>query len=272
MSLWFVPMLESEFLRFLYITVALLCFNTALAVVFIPYTSLTAGLTNDYDERASLTGFRIAFGQLGFLLGALVPPQAVRWIASDHGLAWVAYFGLNSDSAALEHLGYSIFGVIIGIVIMVSVFITFLGTVEREQGAHVTTPPPWEYLKQLIGLFNGVKSFRIALYIKMISTCAITVVVAQLPFYVEHVLQMKAEESWIFATLLITAIIATPLWVFLSKRFGKMPTFQVAMIGYVVVLLTLFALPVGPTKLVYLIVIGAGLFHPAAHYLMGHYS
>jgi GPH family glycoside/pentoside/hexuronide:cation symporter len=263
--LWFVPELDSEFQRFLYITVALLLFNTALTVVFIPYTSLTAGLTQDYNERASLTGFRIAFGQLGFLLGALVPPQCVRWITSPDGAAWLASFGVTMDPTAAERFGYGIFGVVIGLVIIAAVLVTFFGTVERTEGEQQKTPPPWEYLKQLIGLFQTVQSFRIALYMKMISTCAITVVVAQLPFYVEYVLDMKGEESWIFATLLVTAVLSTPLWVYLSKRFGKIPAFRLAMGGYVVVLLGLFLVPAGPTDLVYLIVVGAGFFHSAAH-------
>lgn len=263
-ALWWVPEFESDLLKFLYITIALILFNTALTVVFIPYTSLTAGLTEDYNERASLTGFRIAFGQLGFLVGALLPPEVVRWIASEQGQVVLQQVNLN-PAAGIEGIAYAIVGGMIGLLIIVSVLLAFWGTEERDFGTAVSTLPPWQYLRQIISVFRSVQSFRIALYMKLISTCAITVVVAQLPFYVEYVLQMKAQESSIFATLLISAIAATPIWVLLSKRLGKIPTFRAAMVGYILVLLALFSLPVGPTNLIYGIVIGAGVFHAAAH-------
>ena len=72
--LWLVPFGPdtAQFYKFLYYCFAYLLFNTAWTVVYVPYNSLTANMTSDYDERTSLNVIRIIMANIGILLGAAV--------------------------------------------------------------------------------------------------------------------------------------------------------------------------------------------------------
>ncbi|MBL8046356.1 MAG: MFS transporter [Anaerolineales bacterium] len=73
---WLVPPLDDGGKFWYYLTVALLL-DTALTVVGVPYTALTAELTSDYDERTSLNAFRFSFSILGGVLAAFFHTQIV---------------------------------------------------------------------------------------------------------------------------------------------------------------------------------------------------
>ena len=45
-------------------------FNTTYTIVYVPYNSLTANITDDYDQRSSLTTARIVLANVGLILGA----------------------------------------------------------------------------------------------------------------------------------------------------------------------------------------------------------
>ncbi|OVE79998.1 hypothetical protein BVY02_01675, partial [bacterium J17] len=135
-SLWVVPDFKNEVLIFAYVTVTLLIFNTALTVVFVPYTSLTAAITQDYNERTSLTGFRMTFGQISFLIGAAIPSALVLWISSGGALevldsiGQLSLFGGAWPSTARH--AYFLMALIFAIIIIATIWTTFLGTTERD--------------------------------------------------------------------------------------------------------------------------------------------
>ena len=71
MLLWLTPFGDkTEISRFIYYLFVYLLYNTTWTVVYIPYSALTANLTNDYDERTSLNGYKIALANIGIILGA----------------------------------------------------------------------------------------------------------------------------------------------------------------------------------------------------------
>jgi GPH family glycoside/pentoside/hexuronide:cation symporter len=72
--LWWVPQFtpdpeQNQWLLFWYYVLVAIAVNTFYTVVNLPYTALTAELTQDYDERTSLNSFRFGFsigGQYSF--------------------------------------------------------------------------------------------------------------------------------------------------------------------------------------------------------------
>ena len=65
--MWLVPSGSSGF-RFWYYVVTSILFQIFFTTANLPYTTLTAELTQDYDERTDLTSFRLGFSLVGAIL------------------------------------------------------------------------------------------------------------------------------------------------------------------------------------------------------------
>ena len=70
--LWLCPFSveTSQFVKFIYYVMAYCLFNTTYTIVYVPYNALTANITDDYDQRSSLTTVRIILANFGMILGA----------------------------------------------------------------------------------------------------------------------------------------------------------------------------------------------------------
>src|SRR5574339_843785 len=73
MMLWYRPPFESPWALVAYYALAYFVYDAVLTVVSMPYVALTPELTQDYDERTSLTSYRMAFSLLGGLVAFVVP-------------------------------------------------------------------------------------------------------------------------------------------------------------------------------------------------------
>ncbi len=71
--MWYRPPTDSQFMLCAYYAVAYFLFDTSYTFVTMPYVALTPELTQDYDERTSLTTFRMAFSIIGSLVAFIVP-------------------------------------------------------------------------------------------------------------------------------------------------------------------------------------------------------
>lgn len=268
LSLWTVPAFESEWLRFLYVTISFIFFNTALTVVFVPYTSLTAAITDDYNERTSLTGFRMVASQIAFLLGATIPPKLVSWSASSEGQQALAAIGLDivfGSWLGTPRVGYLIFGGAFALTMVTTILICFAGVRERITSVDPHAPSSaWYYMKGVVLLAGSSEPFRKSLLIKLLSTCAVTLIAVKLPYYLAYVLLIPDEKPYVFGVLFISAIVSTPVWVLISKRLGKFDAYRWGMYGYCVLLCVLLALGQDASHLIYPIAVAAGFFHAAA--------
>ena len=106
--LWFIPNL-SDAGRFVYVMVAYLLYSTCMTLFTMPYTALTPELSPDYNERTSITGFRMAFAIFGTLIVA--------------GLT-----GVVTGIPTNVNQGYQLMGGIFGITIIISCLICFVLT------------------------------------------------------------------------------------------------------------------------------------------------
>ena len=71
--LWFRPPFERTVLLVAYYALAYILYDAAATAIYMPYFALTPELTEDYDERTSLTTYRMFFSILGSLLAFTVP-------------------------------------------------------------------------------------------------------------------------------------------------------------------------------------------------------
>ena len=64
MLMWYRPPFESQVALTAYYAAAYVLFDAAATFVYMPYFALTPELTDDYDERTSLTSYRMFFSIL----------------------------------------------------------------------------------------------------------------------------------------------------------------------------------------------------------------
>lgn len=78
-SLLFTTINAGPAVKGIYYTVAIILFWTSFSMEFVPYMSWGADLTDDYHERTSLRAYSYVFGQVGMLIGMVLPTIIVDW-------------------------------------------------------------------------------------------------------------------------------------------------------------------------------------------------
>ncbi|MCL4268441.1 MAG: MFS transporter, partial [Anaerolineales bacterium] len=75
--LWSAPNWESQVGLLIYVTLAFMLSDTLTTLVTVPFLSLTPELTQDYDERTSLSSFRTVFQLLSAMTVVIAAPMIV---------------------------------------------------------------------------------------------------------------------------------------------------------------------------------------------------
>ena len=262
--LWSIPELPSQQQLFIYVTLALILFNTCLTVVFVPYTSLTAAITEDYHERTSITGYRMVCSQVAFLIGATLPPVIVGWFEkSDPNSTFNSFFG---SWAATAHQGHMITAAAFGCVMIAAILVTFFGTSERDvrEPIQESDSTPLSYASSILEELWGNRPFLIAVLILLLSNCAATLQAVNLPYYLEYVLLLEKSRTSILFTIFAAAIVSVPIWVLITKKYGKAETYRAAMLFYVFFLCGIPFVGTGIANYIYLIAALVGFAYASA--------
>jgi glycoside/pentoside/hexuronide:cation symporter, GPH family len=218
--LWWKPPFTGVTALAAYYALAYAIFDTAASFVYMPFYALTPELTSDYDERTSLTSTRMFFSIFGSLLAFTVP------------LAIVSTFNPQHAGSVL------VMGVAMGLVSALPLWLVFWGTRERSEFMHQEQSGLRESIKAsvtnrpfvfglLLFLFNGV-------------TMAIIQVI--LLYYVKYVVQREPQSDMILATIFVVAMLALPLWVWVSKHLNKRLAYIIGIAFLAVVLIALASL------------------------------
>ena len=76
--MWYPASLESELGRFAFVLSTYLFFSTVVSIVQLSYNAAVPEMTMDYDERASISSFRIFFSSVASLVAAVLPLEIVK--------------------------------------------------------------------------------------------------------------------------------------------------------------------------------------------------
>ena len=214
--LWLAPFGENaQIAKMIYYTLVYMLYNTVWTVVYIPYNALTANMTDDYDERTSISGIRIAMANVGMLLGA-----AVFALLAD-GTESILYGALGSLSKA-----YAVASVIFGVLSSVIFFICSLTVKEREDTSKENTQGFFVTLKELFKL----KEFRNVIGTYLLSMVGFDIIMSVFMFFINDTMGFGGGTmSMVFiATPLICAILSSFIWVKASEKFSKHKVYAVA--------------------------------------------
>jgi GPH family glycoside/pentoside/hexuronide:cation symporter len=198
--LWWKPPLDGSLALGIYYAIAFALFDTAATFVYMPYYALTPELTDDYDERTALTSHRMFFSILGGLLAFTVP----LWIVG----------GFRPDHAERVLLMGAIFGVVAALPLL----LVFWDTRERPEFMERKQTTS---LRQSIALTWRNRPFIFGLGLFLFNGVTMSILEVVLLYYIKYVVLHEAESDIIMATIFVVAIIALPLWVWISKRLNK---------------------------------------------------
>jgi GPH family glycoside/pentoside/hexuronide:cation symporter len=233
--LWFVPT-QDKVWTFVWIAGTFILFDTIWTLTNVPYYALTSELTDDYDERSSLTTYRMAMAVPAYLVGAALTPAIVGLFA-------------------LQRTGWAFIGILYGVLAGAALLISASGFREREKVAS-SRPEP-----------NPIKSLFVAMKNKPFVWLCGTYFVINISFafiknlmayYIEYQLLMKAETTLVMGLMLVCVTISLPFWQWVGRKMDKGPAYALGMlVGGAAVILTFF-LPHAPTPLIYVVSVLAG--------------
>lgn len=198
--LWWRPPLEGTLALSIYYSAAFAIFDTAATFVYMPYYALTPELTDDYDERTALTSHRMFFSILGGLLAFTIPLWIVGGFQPDHANRVLAM------------------GAIFGLIAALPLLLVFWDARERPEfmARRQTTS-----LRRSIAMTWKNRPFIFGLGLFLFNGVTMSILEVVLLYYIKYVVLREAQSDVIMATIFVVAIIALPLWVWISKRFNK---------------------------------------------------
>jgi len=209
-----------------YFSMMYILVGTAFTIFDIPYSAMAAEMTSDYKERTNLIGYKMMGARLGIVIAAWVTPQIL---------------GLRESLMG----GFALVGEIGGIFIAITGLVAFYFTKDANR-----TPPGKEKLslKSLkpfteMRKLSSNKHFKRLFIVFLLQNIAIGSGAATLIYFIITSLQQTPDKMGpLFALAGITALVATPIWVFIGNRIGKKLSYKIAMMINTVIISSAFFL------------------------------
>ncbi len=237
--MWVVPEWESETARFGYYVVVSLLFQMFYTVINLPYATLTAELTKDYDERTELTAFRLAsslFGAIFALALGLVVTQNVADLRQQ----------------------YLLLGGICAVLAVIPLLLCVWGTFPYAQQRGALQPAATDevelsFLAQIKVVFAN-RAFLFVVGIYLFAWLALQMTASIIPFYATFWMGL---DSYFLAALLVqgTAILMMVVVNYLSRRLGKQEVFYIGIGTWIIAQIALFFVQPGQVAALYLLCI-----------------
>ncbi|MDT0619663.1 MFS transporter [Salinisphaera sp. P385] len=167
-------------------------------LIYLPYTTLGAELSGDYDERSRVTAFREGFFALGTLVAIALPALIAGGQGGDAaGLAAVAVF------------------LLIGLPLAAGIFLWLV-----PEPRHIRRQPP-DWARGL-RLLAGNAPFRRLLIAYLLNGAANGLPAALFMFFVLHVLGGDQIVAGAFlGVYFLSAIAGLPVWLWLGRGWSK---------------------------------------------------
>ncbi len=243
------PPIEGRLLQAAYYALVYILFDTVYTLINVPYSALAPALSEDYDERSSLAGWRMAIS----ILASLVTAAGFKSLAEGPFAAW-----LGGDLAA----GYALSGAVWGFTMALPPLLLF-ATVDEPDAPPVTGP------LSPVGTFREAFAnlpFRYAATIYLASFAAVDVVAAVFVwFLVFYVRVTPGFDSIVLGVMLLLALLTMPAVVWMMHRFGKRNTYIGCAFLWTIVLVIISAVPPGGQQYILFAAIIGGLGYGAAN-------
>ena len=202
-----------EFGAFVWLTVTAVLLRTCVTIFAIPHDALGAELSQDYEERSVIMGYRAT---LGWIAGVILPGIALAVVFTPQG---------ETDGRLIAN-NYVAYGLMSAGVVLVTIFITCFFT--RKEIPHLpaapANPPRFRLSQPFRDMYGALSNpnFR-RLFIAMLFAFGSTGVYVSLLLYVNtYFWEFSTQQLALFSLpFLLASLTAFALVKPLSKRFEK---------------------------------------------------
>ena len=261
--LWSAPNWDTQVGLMIYVTLAFMISDTLLTLVAVPYLSLTPELTQDYDERTSLSSFRTVFQLLSAITVVVTAPMIVDAVILGGGS---------------QQQGFLMAGAVFGALGSLPLF--FIGLFVRERFASEEQAQEELPFRETMRLAWQNVPFRYAAGIYMFNWSAVDMIIISFPFFLLYWVAQGdllakinifgvdlALESAFFGILMLVCVIFVPFWLWFAKRYNKIQAYIVGMSIWIVVQAMIFTVQPGNTPWLLTLAALAGIGVSAAYIL-----
>ncbi len=237
--LFWVPPFEGAVL-FLFLILVNLIHRSCFTIVSVPYSSLTARITNDSNERTKLTTARMISASFGTLsMSALAFPL-------------ITYFG-----GADEAFGFLWLAIISGLIAIALLSVTVYSV--REKVDEIVT----SNLPNFVSITKTVATnypFWIVFGCILILGSTGVMFNKNLIYFVKYGLELHEYQGLILGVSSGTSFLSLPFWAYLALKIGKRETWLISMTIAFIGLLLFFYYPIASLNelLILLALIGVG--------------
>jgi glycoside/pentoside/hexuronide:cation symporter, GPH family len=244
---WLIPFPASnQWGLFIFYTVVSMLLGTFFTMYSLTYTSLTAELTEDYNERTSLNSFRFTFS-LGASIVALLIARVVFQNVADPAQQYLTI------------------GIICAIISVIPIFYCVWGTQSRakllnaRQAARVeetTSEPFWSQMRSVF----ANRPFLYVVGIYLCSWFSLQLTAAIIPYFAVSWMNLpQADSPLIILAVQGTALLMLSVWNSISQRVGKKAVYFMGSGFWMISQAGLFLLQPGQTTALYFLAVLAGL-------------
>jgi glycoside/pentoside/hexuronide:cation symporter, GPH family len=214
-----------------YLGTWIILFYLGWTMVFIPHQTWGGEITNDYQERTRIAGYRETGAFFGYLLASLVP-----------FVYWTLFVGVEAPTFGQI---VSAIGVFFVIALPVGVALCFRfvpgGTVDTAEAT-----PSWSQFFAILGRNRPFARLTVAY---LIDRLAMGAYFAAQPFFIGAVLGLQKDVLIVALTNTVTAALMAWIWVGVARRLGKHQTYVIANCVTLVSYALLFFVPAGSLAL-----------------------
>lgn len=245
LSFWLLLSLPegmTNLIAFLAIIGTFILFDTFNTLIITAYYAMTAELTTNYDERTSISTYRMCFNIVGYIFGA--------------GMTTILASIISASSGISVREGWSIVGLLFGLLAAVTVLIP--GLTVRLKSAVNDEPSKMPPVKAILNTLKN-KPFVKYLIICMIMSTAFTLVTTMLPYFLIYQIDME-EQQWLVMILMLGTLAAFLIpCAKTANRIGKAKTYALGLVIACAALIVAFFLPQGQSLIIFGVAIVAGL-------------
>lgn len=208
------PELESQAAKFLYLFVLYALTNTGMTIINVPHSALAGEMTFDRNERTELFGWRMLFKNVGFLFGAIFPGVLLGYMGAQ-GRGEV-------DARSAASVG-------VAVSILLSAAVTYWAVARHDPPFSVRPGKKIGAWRQVVRFMRGVASvarnpvFAPLLWGFVVAQIGRTINSSLALHYYQVRLGFSEEQvsQYIIGTLIIVITLSLPVWVWLSRKYGK---------------------------------------------------
>lgn len=204
MALLFSAPEFSETGKLVYVVGTYLLFGMTFTLLNVPFGTLTAVMTSDYEERSTLTGYRMTFAMVGGIIA---------------GFLFLPFVNLFDDPIK----GYQYAGLIMGGILVVTLLISFFTVKETEKIASNSSISLNEVKKHL----KLNRPFWLLAIAFGCCFAALGLFSATVNYYFDYYIGDKSLVAYAMLVVMGTTALSIPVWVWVANRWDKRIAFLI---------------------------------------------